>query len=273
MSRFFKCAAGSGLAAALLVLAPSAGSAPLVAAASAQDQAAKLDELIAAWKKAQQDFSTAYRAAKTDEERKALIEKEPKAADHLPAFVELADAAAGTETAAKAWMFALMLAAQVEQVDPELVDTAVETLMRDHLASKEVIELPNRVSALSEKLGPEKTEATLRQLVDKATAPAMKGGAMFALASLIDGQDPAPDSERAKEVRKLMEAVAKDYAEVKDARGRSVGKRAEAWLFEKDNLQVGKKTPEIEATDLSGVAFKLSEYRGKVVLLDFWGNW
>ena len=25
--------------------------------------------------------------------------------------------------------------------------------------------------------------------------------------------------------------------------------------------------------DLNGVAFKLSDYRGKVVVLDFWGDW
>ncbi len=31
--------------------------------------------------------------------------------------------------------------------------------------------------------------------------------------------------------------------------------------------------PEIEAEDLDGVTFKLSDYRGKVVVLDFWGNW
>ena len=30
---------------------------------------------------------------------------------------------------------------------------------------------------------------------------------------------------------------------------------------------------EIAGTDQDGVAFKLSDYRGKVVLLDFWGNW
>ena len=31
--------------------------------------------------------------------------------------------------------------------------------------------------------------------------------------------------------------------------------------------------PEIEGNDLDGVAFKLSDYRGKVVVLDFWGDW
>ena len=39
------------------------------------------------------------------------------------------------------------------------------------------------------------------------------------------------------------------------------------------NLKIGKVAPEIAAADLDGVNFKLSEYRGKVVLLDFWGYW
>lgn len=38
-------------------------------------------------------------------------------------------------------------------------------------------------------------------------------------------------------------------------------------------LQVGNLAPEIENEDLDGETFKLSDYRGKVVMLDFWGNW
>jgi cytochrome oxidase Cu insertion factor (SCO1/SenC/PrrC family) len=38
-------------------------------------------------------------------------------------------------------------------------------------------------------------------------------------------------------------------------------------------LAVGKEAPELQGTDQDGKPFKLSEYRGKVVLLDFWGNW
>ena len=40
-----------------------------------------------------------------------------------------------------------------------------------------------------------------------------------------------------------------------------------------ENLRPGKPAPEMEGKDLEGAAFKLSEYRGKVVLLDFWGFW
>jgi hypothetical protein len=36
---------------------------------------------------------------------------------------------------------------------------------------------------------------------------------------------------------------------------------------------VGKEAPPIKGVDLDGKSFKLSDYKGKVVLLDFWGNW
>jgi cytochrome oxidase Cu insertion factor (SCO1/SenC/PrrC family) len=34
-----------------------------------------------------------------------------------------------------------------------------------------------------------------------------------------------------------------------------------------------KLTPEITGADIDGQPFKLSDYRGKVVVLDFWGFW
>jgi len=41
----------------------------------------------------------------------------------------------------------------------------------------------------------------------------------------------------------------------------------------KSDLEPGKLAPDIEGEDIDGQKFKLSEYRGKVVLLDFWGHW
>ena len=39
------------------------------------------------------------------------------------------------------------------------------------------------------------------------------------------------------------------------------------------HLRIGGQRPEIVGEDLSGEAFKLSDYAGKVILLDFWGHW
>ena len=47
--------------------------------------------------------------------------------------------------------------------------------------------------------------------------------------------------------------------------------------FNPEGIEVGSKVgqlaPEIEGEDLDGIPFKLSDYRGKVVMLDFYGDW
>jgi cytochrome oxidase Cu insertion factor (SCO1/SenC/PrrC family) len=35
----------------------------------------------------------------------------------------------------------------------------------------------------------------------------------------------------------------------------------------------GKPAPDISGIDADGIPFQLSDYRGKVVLLDFWASW
>jgi len=40
-----------------------------------------------------------------------------------------------------------------------------------------------------------------------------------------------------------------------------------------EGTSIGALAPEIAGKDLDGVAFQLSDYRGKVLLLDFWGDW
>jgi hypothetical protein len=44
-------------------------------------------------------------------------------------------------------------------------------------------------------------------------------------------------------------------------------------VFQVRNLTIGNVAPDIEGEDLDGVSFKLSDYAGKVVVLDFWGDW
>jgi cytochrome oxidase Cu insertion factor (SCO1/SenC/PrrC family) len=64
-----------------------------------------------------------------------------------------------------------------------------------------------------------------------------------------------------------MLQVKKDYADTEYA------ERAENGIFELEHLAIGKVAPDFEATDQDGKKFELSDYRGKVVVLDFWGFW
>ena len=40
-----------------------------------------------------------------------------------------------------------------------------------------------------------------------------------------------------------------------------------------ENVQIGKVAPEFSLPDTAGVSVSLSDFRGKYVLLDFWGTW
>jgi len=54
------------------------------------------------------------------------------------------------------------------------------------------------------------------------------------------------------------------------------GKRERAETGAKSDVHVpaiGELAPDIEAEDIDGVPFKLSDYRGYVIVLDFWGDW
>jgi hypothetical protein len=73
-----------------------------------------------------------------------------------------------------------------------------------------------------------------------------------------------------QEAEAFFERAAKQYAGVKIPGGGTVGAKARAELFEMRHLRVGKEAPDIEGEDQDGKRFKLSDYRGKVVLLDFW---
>ncbi|MBN9517240.1 redoxin domain-containing protein [bacterium] len=74
----------------------------------------------------------------------------------------------------------------------------------------------------------------------------------------------------AKEVEAVFELAAAKYGDVKLPDGDTVAERAKAELFDLRNLRVGKQAPDIEGVDQDGRRFKLSDYRGKAVLLDFW---
>jgi thiol-disulfide isomerase/thioredoxin len=102
------------------------------------------------------------------------------------------------------------------------------------------------------------------------------------------------DSAQAQaEAEQLLERVKRDFADVPQpqfmAEGpgnlrlsrnampqtnlKTYGSLAEQALFEIRALAVGKVAPDVEGEDADGRRFKLSDYRGKVVVLTFSGNW
>jgi hypothetical protein len=105
-----------------------------------------------------------------------------------------------------------------------------------------------------------------RRVLDVSPHRQVQGVAAFCLAQKLRQRG---DAEGAAEA---LEQVRANYADLPWGKG-TLGAAAERELDEMQTLAVGKVAPDIEGEDVDGVKFKLSDYRGKVVVLDFWGDW
>jgi len=134
-------------------------------------------------------------------------------------------------------------------------------------------------------------ENWLKDVCRKATDGKVKSNAAISLSKLIGRRDSYANyyAEATDEVREragkellaylektpdpnettLIESTLDEYVKGNEKLVESVKKE----LFVIQNLAIGKEAPEITANDLDGVEFNLSDYRGKVVFLDFWGDW
>lgn len=118
-----------------------------------------------------------------------------------------------------------------------------------------------------------RNEAFLKAVYDRSTNLAVKGFAAFSLAvSLQRASDRSGDISQSAAAERLLLKVVNEYGDESVRSGRLYD-LARKPLAEIQKVGIGKWAPEIEGEDLRGRKFKLSDHRGKVVLIDFWGTW
>ena len=91
----------------------------------------------------------------------------------------------------------------------------------------------------------------------------------------VDDLNSSPE-ERARvraEVTRMAQLVADEYSDVEVFRGEPGGVAIQPVLYALDNVTVGAMLPEATAERVGGEQESLSQYRGNVLLLDFWATW
>jgi RNA polymerase sigma factor (sigma-70 family) len=258
----------------------------------------KMQAVVQKWEKAWADFNKRLGQAKTKEERTRLLENERPSGDACAnELLALARKYPREPVAMKALAWIMEFAENTAAARQAL------TLLREEHLNDGQIGGICTMAVYS--LHGKEVNALMRAALEKSKRRAAKGQACLALADFLrltsqrvrfvqrrrtpedikgfeetygkaelhrlQAADPAALE---KEAERLYERVLAEFADLFPQRGgQALGKNARAALDEIRLLAVGKTAPDITGEDLDGVKFKLSDYRGKVVVLTFWGHW
>jgi thiol-disulfide isomerase/thioredoxin len=252
---------------------------------------------------AKEAFAKASKEAKGNqslEKRTLMEERESQLSAFGGRFLSLA-----SEQRDEAVAFDALSTVVSERITLDDEWAAVKLLVKDHARDKRLAPLcTTRLRYMSRSpLWPE-AESYLRELIEKSPHPEVKADACFSLGIFIEdkaqfarylGRHPGGGSYQAflkamlgedglkrlqasdpakldAEAADLYRQIVERYPDASNASG-NLAKQAEGRIFSIQNLRIGKVAPDIVGQDLDGKPMKLSDFRGKVVVLNFWATW
>jgi peroxiredoxin len=240
------------------------------------------------------------RGATTDEARAAAKARyEGAIRKDIGDILDLAGAQPDDPAAVRALQFVVMSDYLGSRGDAE---RAIEILARDHVRRRR---MGNYCGVLTNLFHSPAAEAFIRAVLEQNPDREARALACHGLATLLRQQGKFarylrshPDQVKAyqadhgekaiarflretdpdaaeKEAEALLERVVNEFGDVQHAprAPRTLGAVAAGELNEMRHLNVGQAALEIEGADVEGKKFKLSDFRGKVVLLVFSGEW
>lgn len=275
---------------------PARAQDPATAASTPDERLQLVGELCLAHDKALEAFWESWRAIEGDEARSSYRAEHFPAVDTTAAILlALVEEHPGEEAGFRALSWLTRLQLQT----PTTTSARVHALLAAHYLDHEG--LADVVSDLAYEFA-QSAGDLLQAASERSTQHATRGRACYAyakhllrrasFASRLRGLDEAEladyresygeetvDAMRQVDVaacqaraEALLERVASDFGDLPAWSG-TLADAARGDLFELRELAIGKVAPEIEGEDVFGEPFALSDYRGKVVVLDFWGHW
>lgn len=222
-------------------------------------------EILTAWQEDQAAFAKLVEEADGDRaELRKIYRKSPKFDKYFDQLIELVDADPKADSVKDALMASLF------SVRSNRRKAIVDRMLKHFGDAEEILDIVPGITIVNKDTAIE----DLRGVFKNNPHSKVKAAAAFALFEQLnksDAEDEDADEVNA-EIKKLRKMLVTDFAEEKDRGGATYLAKIEAIEFAK-KLEIGKPVPDIVGEDVDGIEFKLSDYKGKVVVLDFWGDW
>lgn len=265
-------------------------------------QAARYRALVREFQDAQQDSSKAYSLSRTESDRRQALALKPDPAAFARRFLDLTREKPADRASFDALSWVVSHCPHSAEGDQ-----ALQLLAASHLDDPRLSPILQRLGSSKSS----EAEKLLRAAMEKSTDREVQAHACYTLVLMLTAREhhavpskhrtskgkkteaakgPEPNEPLRQEIETLYGRLLKDYRDVKFSRKKTYGEIALAALEKLKpgrtrtgtsetsfpdgvGLEVGMAAPEIRGLDTRGGPMRLSEFRGKVVVLDFWGDW
>lgn len=182
----------------------------------------------------------------------------------VPRYQAAAKRFAGSEDAIP---FLVWIASCGGQWDRPAGWRAVETLTTSHAASPRIASIGKHLdSQLVGVVGRPRADRLIEKLRAENSSPAVRGWLQW----VQHGKALAEQGTKTEAYRKARSVLLGVAAETKV---NALRDRIRKLVAKRERPSIGELVPDTSGVDLDGNRFKLSDYAGRVVLLDFWGDW
>ena len=213
------------------------------------------------------EYEAAYEAwreklsAAEDLAARRELRSNPPAEEFWARFEALAD---GGEGRALLWLVSHVREKGVKASERgAFMQPYYEKLCAEHASADWFGDVLAQLDKDDRRLGEESVLALYATVVEKSESDEHRAGALFQAAAVLDKSEAQGAAEKAAAYRARIES---EFADTRWA--------AQLEQFRaQERVQVGKVAPDFQGKTIDGFEFKLSDYRGKVVLLDFYGFW
>jgi hypothetical protein len=259
--------------------------------------------LVGEYEDARRAYNKDFASATTDTDRSRIPAKKPDPAEYARRFLALAESKPGDKEAWDALSWVLTHTPHTAEGDK-----ALEILATDHLDDPRLGPILQRLGSSQSTA----TEKLLRAALEKSQDREIQAHACYVLAMMLTTRErqtapvrhranrskksqlapPEANSSVSEEIEVLYGRLLKDFREIKPSRksrktyGEIALEALERIKLRKEHagpgtipvsrgvgLELGMVAPPIDGFDTNGRSMRLADFRGKVVVLDFWGDW